>query len=816
MTKEAKIADAALVRFVAQHRLVPPETLEVAQAEAAAGEGSSSIIEHLVLKGLVSEEAIALALSKHLRLPFVDLTACSLDPQVTRLVKEELANRHRVVPLNVENDRLVVATANPLDREGLRALEFATGRHIRPVIATASAVGDALGRAYHLDEALNAYLGGVSGDGEVPVSELKDEATDWNTLQRESALPPVVKLFNLILLDGIRGNASDIHIEPGVSEVRVRYRIDGMLHESLRLPKWVQDATVARCKVLANLDITERRVPQDGRIRINYRESLIDLRVSSLPTQFGEKVTIRVLNSAAAPSGLESLNMPERDLRCVRQAIMRPQGMVLVTGPTGSGKSTTLYGMLGELIAPTRNIVTIENPIEYQVRGVNQVQINERQGLTFAKTLRSILRQDPDVILVGEIRDPETAQIAVQAAQTGHLVLSTLHTNDSVATLARLADLGIEASMIASSLNLILAQRLVRRICARCAQPYEPERTALEMLKLTTLPITFRRGVGCAACRKLGYAGREAVFEVMPITPAMAKLIENKASESVLRHQARQDGLAPLGEQATRKVGEGVTTVEEVLRVVDIGLEANRCPTCDRQVEDTFAVCPHCSTPLRTRCLSCNTALQKEWTTCPYCGAPSAAQARPRPKRLPAPESEIDPAPSGDPVESARPLQYRVLVVDDDPDFLRLMTLFLRQSDLPITVLTAPTGAEALERAQLAPPDLILLDVMMPNMDGFEVCASLRANLRTAFVPILMLTALNDPDSRTRGFLVGTDDYISKPFDRQELLARVRRVLHRTYGTGARGEVAPDFEVSSPPRGERGLGRPIVTPVVES
>jgi type IV pilus assembly protein PilB len=795
MGEVANTADQALLKFIVQQRLVSADAVHAAQAEVTA-DASGALIDHLVLKGLVSEESIAFALSKHLRLPFVDLAALSPDAQVIRLVREDLANRHRVVPLNVEQDRLVVAIANPLDREGLRALEFATGRHVRPVIATASAVKDALGRAYHLDEALNAYLGGVSGDADVPVAELKDEMTDWETLQRESALPPVVKLFNLILLDGIRGSASDVHIEPGLNEVRVRYRIDGMLHESLRLPKWVHEAVVARCKVLANLDITERRVPQDGRIRIHHREALIDLRVSSLPTQFGEKVTIRILNSSSAPTGLDHLALGERDLRCMRQAIMRPQGMVLVTGPTGSGKSTTLYSMLGELISPTRNIVTIENPIEYQVRGVNQVQINERQGLTFASTLRSILRQDPDVILVGEIRDAETAQIAVQAAQTGHLVLSTLHTNDSVATLARLSDLGIDASMISSSLNLVVAQRLVRRICTRCAQPYEPDASLLKALKLTGKRLAFRRGVGCAACRKLGYAGREAVFEVMAMSGPMAKLIEAKASESALRAQARQDGLIPLAEQATQKVVEGLTTVEEVMRVVDVGLEANRCPTCDRQVEDTFAVCPHCSTPLRTRCPNCNTDMQKEWAACPYCGAPAAPPQTARPKRLPGPEPE--PEPAGDPVAAARPLQYRVLVVDDDPDFLRLMTLFLRQSDLPITVLTASTGTEALERAENSPPDLILLDVMMPNMDGFEVCARLRANLRTAFVPILMLTALNDPDSRTRGFLVGTDDYISKPFDRQELLARVRRVLQRTYGTGPRADIPVDVEVVPP------------------
>lgn len=780
-----KTGEAALAKFLVSNGLLDNDAAREAVQESAAQGNGNSIIDVLQHKGLVSEELVAQKLAESLRIPYVNLPAMALDPGVIGLVREDLATRYKIVPLRAQDQILYVATANPLDREALHAIEFATGRRIHTEVAPLTAVRDALEHAYHLDEALDQYLRGVREDGEVPIWELADEPVDIKNLMRGAEIPPVVKLLNLILIEGIRSRASDIHIEADISLIRVRQRIDGMLEESFRLPKWVQDPLLARCKVLAKLDITERRVPQDGRIHLRFRERMMDLRVSSLPTQYGEKVTMRILDPSSAPTGLDRLQLRPRDLRCIRQAIARPEGMVLVTGPTGSGKTTTLYAMLAEIVSPTRNVVTIENPIEYQLRGANQVEINDKQGLTFAGTLRSVLRQDPDVILVGEIRDRETAEIALRAAQTGHLVLSTLHTNDSVSAITRLMDIGIEPYVLASSLHLLVAQRLVRRTCERCAGPYEPDLEQLRVLKIPRSGQQFRRGVGCAACRKSGFAGRRGVYEVMQITPQVEKLIESRATEATIRAQARQDGMMLLAEHAAELVRANTTVIEELLRVVDVPEEAQAeqgpsCPSCGRGVEQIFSLCPHCGARLQCTCSNCGKQLQAEWQICPFCGTSTNGKGTPT-----GPTSEAhQPAsiPSGGAVEEPETRQYRALVVDDQPDFRRLISFTLEHSGLPVSVQTASCGREAIELAQDDPPDLLILDVMMPEMDGFEVCETLRSNVRTAFVPILMLTALDDPANRARGFLAGTDDYIGKPFARAELLARVRRLLERTYG----------------------------------
>jgi len=781
MTNAPGQAQAALLRLLVEAGQLSADSAREAEAAVAAKADGTSAAEWLAGNGVMSEEQFTRAVADRLKLPYVNLATVALDAAVTELVREELANRCRFVPLRVHDRIMVIATANPLDRDALRVIEFATGMRVHVEVATPTAIRDALAHTYHLGEALDEYLRGVPEGDDVPVADLDDEQADVKSLISGSKLPPVVKLFNLILLEGVRTAASDIHIEAGQSTVQVRYRIDGILEESFRLPKWVQDPLTARCKVLSKLDITERRVPQDGRIRIRYRGVMIDLRVSSLPTQFGEKITMRILDSSGAPTGLEGIGLSPRDLKCIRQAIGRPEGMVLVTGPTGSGKTTTLYGMLAEIISPTRNIVTIENPIEYQIRGINQVEINEKQGLTFAGTLRSILRQDPDVIMVGEIRDQETAEIALRAAQTGHLVLSTLHTNDVVSTVTRLIDIGIEPYMLASSLHAIVAQRLVRRVCKQCGEPDEPEAQTLRALQIEPGGNhQFRRGRGCPACRKSGYSGRAAVFEVMSVTPTLAKLIEAKAQESALRLQARQDGSRPLFADAAAKACTGITTIDEVVRVVDVPDEGSRCPSCSQTVEENFAICPHCGTPLHCKCSSCGMNLQKEWQICPYCGTATTRGAAP---------ATVPPRTATRPMEVVAAVgqpggrQLRALVVDDQPDFRRLISFTLEQSGLPISVEAVAGGAEALDLAEDNPPDLILLDIMMPDMDGFEVCQRLRSNVRTAFIPILMLTALDDSDSRARGFLAGTDDYISKPFARAELLARVRRLIERTYGS---------------------------------
>jgi type IV pilus assembly protein PilB len=765
-------AESTLVRYLIQHRLLEQAQVDAAQRELTAAKSDMSVLEWLGRRGVIAEEELAFTVAGRLRLPFVNLATCALEPSVVALIREEVATRYRALALSREGAQLTVAMVDPLDREAVRAIEFATGHRARLALVTASAMTDALRRAYHFDAALSAYLQGV--DAEMPIAAVDEEITDLAALRDQSMLPPVVKLMNLVLIDGIRKHASDIHIEAATAEVRVRYRVDGMLQDAFQFPKWVHDPLVTRCKVLAKLDITERQKPQDGRIRVEHREWTVDLRVSSLPTQFGEKITLRILNHAVTPGGLDHLGLNERDERVVRQAIARPQGLILVTGPTGSGKTTSLYAMLAEITSSTRNIVTVENPIEYRIAGVNQVQVNERRGLTFASTLRSILRQDPDVILVGEIRDKETAMIAMQAAQTGHLVLSTLHTNDSVQTLTRLVDLGVEPNVLAPSLSLIIAQRLVRRLCERCAEPYQPDASLLRSLHIADAT-ELRRGAGCQACGDVGYAKRAAVLEVMAVTPALSRLIEARASDSALRQQAIDDGMLPLARSARRAVLDGVTTAEEVLRAVDVMTDEPHCPACDRVVDERFAVCPHCATPLRLTCSGCQKPLQAEWQACPYCGLGTARAGAANAALAPAGATSAAPA-------SGAPRRFEILVVDDDPDFRRLLALHLHQSDLPLAVTLASDGAEALHLAEQHPPDLVLLDVAMPVVDGFEVCRRLRADVRTAFVPILMLTAFDDAEQRERGFLVGTDDYIGKPFSHRELVARVRRTLQRTYG----------------------------------
>lgn len=782
----------ALLRFLVRAGVVADDMVPIAEAQIPNLLNGKTLIDFLRDKGAVEEEELARTLASKLHLPFVDLPTVALDSAMNAALKEELASRYKVVPTGFDGQTISIAMANPLDHAAIRAIEFASGRRVQIGVATQTAVRDAIDHLYHLEETLDTYLKGVSGDGDAPITELHEGApTDIRGIERDSGTAPVVKLFNSILREALHAGASDIHIETTNSGLRVRNRVDGLLEEFLRLPKWVQDPLIARCKVLAKLDITERRVPQDGRIKIRHGDSIVDLRVSSLPTQYGEKVTMRVLDPGTAPGNLEKLRFAERELAWIRHAITRPEGLILVTGPTGSGKTTTLYGMIAEVVSPERNIVTIENPIEYQIEGVNQVEINDKQGLTFAGTLRSILRQDPDVILVGEIRDTETAEIALRAAQTGHLVLSTLHTNDAVATIARLLDLGIEPYMLASALNLVIAQRLVRRVCASCAAPYEPDAGALRRLEIESGNHSFRRGQGCKQCRGSGFAGRIGIFEVLPVTPRMARFIERRAPESAIRAQARADGTTFLSVNAAQRVCAGATTADEALRIVDVGTQQPHCPSCDHAVEDTFTVCPHCAAVLRRNCANCGLQLNDDWQVCPHCAA-AAVQQRPSP-----PGSTLTPAlgpqpsahtfasrpPSAAALAASTTRQFRALVVDDHADMRRLISLALEHSGLPILISTAENGAEALERAGQDPPDLVLLDLMMPGMDGFEVCQQLRGNVRTAFVPILMLTARNDAASRARGFLVGTDDYVSKPFARAELVARVRRLIERTYGT---------------------------------
>jgi type II secretory ATPase GspE/PulE/Tfp pilus assembly ATPase PilB-like protein/DNA-binding response OmpR family regulator len=757
----------ALLRFLARQGRLGNE--DVARVEEMLADGTLTVHDALEREGLLSQKELALLLAETLRLKIVDLTTYPLDANVTRLLKEAIAARYEVVPIAVHERTIEVATANPLDLDGLKAVEFATGKRVQAVVATHVEVKDALAHTYRLQESLEQFLQLVPAGESLVVNELEDEGADLRTIAADAELPPVIKLADKMLIEGIKSRASDIHVEPEGDSVLVRYRVDGILEEAFRFPKWIQNPLVARLKVMAKLDITERRLPQDGRIQVRFNDKSVDMRVSSLPAQHGEKITLRILDASQAVKALDRLGFGAPDLKILRDAAKKPQGMILITGPTGSGKTTTLYALLREIFSPKTNIVTIENPIEYQLKGINQVEVNEKQGLTFGGVLRSVLRQDPDVILLGEIRDKETAQIAFQAATTGHLVLSTVHTNDAAGAITRLVDLGLEPYAIAAALNLVVAQRLVRQLCPTCSQPAEVDPELRRQLHLDDAAV--KGPAGCTQCRHAGYRSRIGVYEMLPMSPAVTKLVEAGAGETMVRQQVRSEGYHTLLEDAVEKVRGGLTAVEELQRVVQIAdVTGTRCPGCQKEIAEDYSVCPHCSKVLRSSCGGCAKPLNPEWVRCPYCGSAAVPDEAPATAAAPAERRS-----------------FKALVVDDTATIRDVVRHTLEHSDLGLTVLTAEDGPQALDIAGRERPDIVILDISMPGMDGFEVCRRLRSEMRTAFVPVLMLTAHDSEDDVARGFGVGADDYMVKPFRREGLVARVRRILERTYGSQAVG-----------------------------
>jgi type IV pilus assembly protein PilB len=728
----------ALLRFLQKHKVLTTEA--AAAVEAMCRAEGISVPEALERKHVMSDRQLAELLAPALKLRLVDLASHTIDPVVTRLMKEALVTKYDALPLRLEGNTLDVATVNPLDLEALKAIEFATGKRVHFVVATRTEIQDAIKHTYRLEESLEQFLQNVP-DQDIAMTELQDDGRDLRTLAADAELPPVVKLADLLFVEGIKAGASDVHVEPTADGVIVRYRLDGMLEEGFHFPKWLQNPLVARLKVMARMDIAERRVPQDGRLQVRYQNRTIDFRCSTLPMQHGEKVTMRILDATRSLISLDRLGLCQQDQQRLRDASAKPQGLLLVTGPTGSGKTTTLYALIRAIRSTTTNVITIENPVEYQLKGINQVDINEKQGLTFASVLRSVLRQDPDVILVGEIRDTETARVAFQAAQTGHLVLSTLHTNDAAATVTRLVDLGIEPYMIASSVNLIMAQRLARRVCQSCGVAADAGDEVIQALHVPAKHPGYRRGEGCQACRQSGYQGRVGIYEIVPISGSIARLIESGAAESAFRQQARSEGLSTLTQDAVQKLSTGMTTGEDILRVVQIATDETRCEACHKAYSVGHSRCPHCGAAADT---------------------PASATSAAGPTR-----------------------SFRALVVDDNADIRNIVRAVLQAANLGLTVATAQDGIEAMELAHRERPDIVILDVSMPDMDGFEVCRRLRADVRTAFVPILMLTANGGETHVTAGFGAGADDYVVKPFRREDLVARVRRMLERTYGKDA-------------------------------
>lgn len=553
--------------ILVKDRVITPEQLKKAmddQKKEGGKLGSS-----LVKLGFIEEKKLVECLSKQYGIPTIDLENIEIDAELLKFIPEDVAQKYQLVPVKRSGATLSVAMVDPTNIFAIDDLKFLTGYNIQPFVVPETALKKTIDRLYDSSATLADVMAGMDEtDLEFIDDELDDDLQD---LKKSTEDAPVVKLVNLVLSDAIRKGASDIHIEPYEKYLRIRLRVDGVLQEIMKPPLRLKNALTSRLKIMAQLDIAERRLPQDGRIKLKIgKDKDIDIRMSVLPTLFGEKVVLRILDKGNLQLDMTKLGFEKDALKDFMNAIHQPWGMVLVTGPTGSGKTTTLYSALSELNKISENISTAEDPVEYNLAGINQVQMHEEIGLNFAASLRAFLRQDPDIIMVGEIRDYETAEIAVKAALTGHLVLSTLHTNDAPSTINRLLNMGVEPFLIASSTNLILAQRLLRQICSDCKEEINiPEQALLDIGANPEIASSIKcyKGAGCTTCSDTGYKGRIALYEVMPMKDEMNDLVLNGASSSELKGEAIRSGMSTLRQSGIKKIAEGVTTIEEVTRV---------------------------------------------------------------------------------------------------------------------------------------------------------------------------------------------------------------------------------------------------------
>jgi type IV pilus assembly protein PilB len=577
--------------------------------------------------GFVSEEKLAWALSAQLGIPFTDLNTAVVEPEALDLLTERFARKNLALPLNVDKRTITVAMADPLDFDAINDIGFASGREVRPTVAPLKEIKAGIRRFYHLAHPLQKILGEIQGGSLEVIAEQESSGEEEvvDEIVRKGESPPIIRLVNSIVIHAARNQASDIHFEPREKLVKIRERIDGILVETFEFPKLVQGAVTSRVKIMANMDIAEKKIPQDGRIKVRVEGRDLDLRVSTLPTHYGEKITIRILDTKAVKLNLSKIGFGGPDYDRTIGMIDCPQGMVLITGPTGSGKTSTLYAMVNQIKSEAVNIITLEDPIEYELGGVNQVGINEKTGLTFPFALRSVLRQDPDVIMVGEMRDRETANIAIEASLTGHLVLSTLHTNTAVGAIIRLKNLGIAPYLIASSLNGIVAQRLVRRICEHCKEPHKPtleEITKMRIRGRDSGSIPSYKGAGCSHCNRTGYRGRVGVFEVLIVDAALREMIAKDGPEPALLKAAVENGMRYLLEDGLEKIAQGVTSIEELLRVIYIRDEETRksCQACGESISPEMKNCPQCGYPQGNKCPGCGGPREGKWQFCPFCG----------------------------------------------------------------------------------------------------------------------------------------------------------------------------------------------------
>ena len=720
--------------------LISPELLQELRGKSDAGR---TLWEALVAEKIATDAVIIDKLSHRFRLKIADAT--KLDLTVRDGVPEQLARRYRVLPLRLTDSYLELGTANPFDLDAEKALAFATAREIRLFLLAPSKITEKLDEMYKPEKAIDKLLEGM-GDAEI-LTTLRDTPApeELNVSEADASQKPVVRLVDMIISEGILSRASDIHVEPEEGGVAVRYRIDGVLRQVMKIPRQAGLPLISRIKIMSSLDIADRLRPQDGRARVAVNGQPIDLRVSTLPAQLGEKVVIRILDSRATVKSLDSLGLNPGEADAIKRLLENHEGILLVTGPTGSGKTTTLYSAINQIKSEGVNIVTVEDPVEYRMQGIVQVQVQEKAGLTFAAALRSILRQDPNVVLVGEIRDKETAQIAVQASLTGHLVLSTLHTNDAANAVTRLVDIGVEPYKIAASLRGVVAQRLMRKLCPTCKEVWmeaPPDRLRRWIPAGTPL---YRAG-GCPDCAMTGYRGRFSILEILTMNPELERRIAAGEAADRVAEAAKRGGMKSLWDSGLAHVTRGESTIEELTRVVDI-------PNEDEPFEE----------PAPTKRGS-GKALQ-------FTAAQEAAPVSTHFDLL-----EETAAPTRRSGAHGQPAS-KVLLVDDEDSLRKVMRDLLERDGYAVT--EARDGVQALDQVDRIGPDIIVLDLNLPGLDGYGVLSHLRSRPATANIPVIVLTAKGDEDNEVRVFELGADDFLTKPFRARALSARLEAVLGR-------------------------------------
>ena len=705
-----------------------------------------------VRAGVVADDAILQALASRFRMKVADLSIAN--SQARELVPESLARKYRIVPLAVSDSALDIATADPHDLDCERTLAFATGRTVRMQLAAPTALIERIDELYRPENAVEKILEGVAGRYDIDTINEGAVDEDFNLSADRASERPVIRLVDHIIAEAIASRASDIHLEPEEGGVAVRYRIDGVLRDTMMLPRPAGLPLVSRIKIMAQMDIADRLRPQDGRARVSVDGVRIDLRISTLPASYGEKVVIRILDTRATVLSIEGLGVLPDEAKRLNDLVTLREGIVLVTGPTGSGKTTTLYSALRQVQQRAVNIVTVEDPVEYKLQGIVQVQVNEKAGLTFANALRSILRQDPDVILVGEIRDKETASIAVQASLTGHLVMSTLHTIDASSSIARLVDIGIDLYKIAAALKGVVAQRLLRRLCATCRQP-STDHVSERMRRWLPHGLTLYKAAGCADCAQTGYRGRMAVMEVLTVNSEIERLIAEGATADLVSEAARRNGMKTLWESGIEHVRSGETSIDELLRVVEPPIEQQvRRPSSARDAG-----------PESTRARDDGNGRGAVRTP------PRNNAVKSAPPALPDEALQL----LDDLFEETFNGKKTVLLVEDEAALRHVLRDLLEREGF--TVVEAADGVEALDEIDRSAPDVLVLDLNLPRLDGYGVLSHLRARASTAKLPVIVLTAKGDEDNEVRVFETGANDFLTKPFRPRALSARLRALL---------------------------------------